>query len=356
MPAQLAKGLVITVTILVAAGIAVYENPHVKQWIQNSRRKIAVALHNLGDEINPRESSTDRRSTEDISMTEELGEEAEARRQKAREEILRRASILKARKNNSSVSVGSFDGLVDKDGRLKEQSKPPLLKEGESMAKATGVEVTSSHVVHRRPEDSPDLSRSISEMSPRISSEHRQAILDNIDRDRLRTTLSSETSSNHPSESLADLTPTSEIPDMDFSFASQSEILGRHRGQRDEHPSQSNYFSLASSLHPEDGEADFYYARPPNTDLNITVPNLQQQSRPQNPFEDPRETDSLQHVSTAVSVASSLSHIENGSFDPMSDGTLSDLGSVRDGTHTPASWSEVGSVTSSNDGLHNHPY
>ncbi|KKZ65300.1 hypothetical protein EMCG_08816 [[Emmonsia] crescens] len=361
MPAPLAKGLVITVTILLAAGFAVYENPQVKQWVRNSRRRIAIALHSLGDEINPQERSTDRRrSTEDISMSEELGEEAEARRQKARQEILRRASILEARKNKSSSgSVSSFDDLVDKDGRLKAQSKQskqsqqPSPKEGESQAQASGVEVTNSDTIHLRSGAISDLSKSISDLAPKISPEHRQAILDTIDRDRTCTTLHSETSSNHPSESLVDLTPTSEYPGMDFTQSEHSEIQSQGQGQREEPTSQSSYFSLASSQHTEDGDPDFYYARPPQTDQNTTAPNPPQHES-ENPFADQQGSHTIQSVSSAPSVTSSFSHIQNDPFDPMSDGTLSDLESIQDGTHTPASWSEVGSVVSSNDDNHHH--
>ncbi|KLJ11115.1 hypothetical protein EMPG_13566 [Blastomyces silverae] len=357
MPAPLAKGLVITVTILVAAGIAVYESPHVKQWLRNSRRKIAIALHSLGDEINPQERSTDRRPAADISMSEELGEEAEARRKKAREQILRRASILEARKNRSSSgSVGSFDDIVDKDGRLKAQSKQPqqpLSKDVESQAQASGVQVANPDTVHLRSGAFSDLSTSISDMAPKISAEHRQAILDNIDRDRIRTSLNSETSSHHPSESLVDLTPTSEHPGMDFTDFAHSEIQGQGQSQREDPTSQSSYFSLAASQHTEDGEPDFYYARPPPAaDQNSTAPPHPPQYESENPFADQQGSHTIQSVSSAPSIASSLSHIQNEPFERMSDGTLSDLESVHDGTHTPASWSEVGSVVSSNDGNH----
>ncbi|OJD25083.1 hypothetical protein ACJ73_03551 [Blastomyces percursus] len=360
MPAPLAKGLVITVTILLAAGIAVYESPHVKQWVRNSRRKIAIALHNLGDEINPQERSTDRRPADDISMSEDLGEEAEARRKKAREEILRRASILEARKNRSSSgSVGSFDDLVDKYGRLKAQStqpQQPLPKDIKPQAHASGVQVTNPDTVHLRSGAFSDLSTSISDMAPKISAEHLQAILDNIDRDRIRTTLNSETSSHHPSESLVDLTPTSENPGMDFPNFAHSDIQGQDQdqgqSQQEDPTSQSSYFSLASSQHTEDGEPDFYYARPPQADQNSTAPLHPLQYESENPFADQQRSHTIQSVSSAPSIASSLSHIQNDPFERMSDGTLSDLESVHDGTHTPASWSEVGSVVSSNDGNH----
>ncbi|KAK2748075.1 hypothetical protein FQN55_004626 [Onygenales sp. PD_40] len=340
MPAPLAKGIVITVTILVAAGIAIYESPQVKQWVRNSRRKIAVALHDLGDEINPPQGPDGRRNQEDISMIEDTSEEAETRRRKAREEIMRRASILEARKSRSSGSVGSFDDLVDQDGRLKNQSKGPSPKE-ESKAQASGVDV-GSDTVHRRSEAPSDISKSFSDLAPKISQEHRQAILDNINTGRPPSTLPSETSSNHPSESLVGLTPTSEFPDTDFAQAA-------HPDAQQGNLSQSGYFSLASSQHTEDGEPDFYYARPPEALQNATDQSTHQS---QNPFEDPQGAQTSHDVSSAPSIASSFSHIQNEPFDHMSDGTLSDFGSVDDGIRTPASWSEIGSVVSGDDGRH----
>ncbi|KAI9819775.1 MAG: hypothetical protein M1826_001084 [Phylliscum demangeonii] len=50
MPAPLAKGLVLAATVLVAAGLAIYENPDVQEWLERTRRKIASALYNVGDD------------------------------------------------------------------------------------------------------------------------------------------------------------------------------------------------------------------------------------------------------------------------------------------------------------------
>ncbi|TVY44566.1 hypothetical protein LSUB1_G000852 [Lachnellula subtilissima] len=47
------SGAIIVVGVAVAAAIAVYESPQARQFAEDVRRKIAVALHSLGDEINP---------------------------------------------------------------------------------------------------------------------------------------------------------------------------------------------------------------------------------------------------------------------------------------------------------------
>ncbi|PGH11518.1 hypothetical protein AJ80_07084 [Polytolypa hystricis UAMH7299] len=330
MPAPLAKGIVITVTIIVAAGIAVYESPKVREWVRDSRRKIAVALHSLGDEIHPGQLNPSRR--EDISMTEDLGEEAEERRRKARDDISRRAALLEAKRRNSSTCSSSFDNLVDRDGRLKHEEEGGEA-EG-SQGKATGVEIAPSESIHRRHEGVTDISRSISDFAPRMSPEHRQAILENIDRDRMQIVLpSSDVSSNHPSESLVDLTPRSELPESDQALesVSHSQLF----------PAQST----RSSTHTEDGEPDFYYAHPHQAENTTGTDNQQQ-----NPFGIQSQ---WTPVSSAPSVASDLSHIHHDPFDHVSnDGTLSEADDLRDAIHTPASWSEVGSVVSSNDGAH----
>ncbi|KUJ10252.1 uncharacterized protein LY89DRAFT_710629 [Mollisia scopiformis] len=52
-PNPAAVGVVVAVSIVAAAAIAVYESPQARQFAEDVRRKIAIALHSLGDEINP---------------------------------------------------------------------------------------------------------------------------------------------------------------------------------------------------------------------------------------------------------------------------------------------------------------
>ncbi|KAI9754840.1 MAG: hypothetical protein M1815_005411 [Lichina confinis] len=49
MPAPLAKGLIIAASVLVAAGIAVYEHPQVQEWFERTRRRIAVVINGPAD-------------------------------------------------------------------------------------------------------------------------------------------------------------------------------------------------------------------------------------------------------------------------------------------------------------------
>jgi len=47
------SGAIVVISVAVAAAIAVYESPQVRHYAEDVRRRIAIALHSLGDEINP---------------------------------------------------------------------------------------------------------------------------------------------------------------------------------------------------------------------------------------------------------------------------------------------------------------
>ncbi|KAL4888769.1 hypothetical protein BDV59DRAFT_188073 [Aspergillus ambiguus] len=287
MPSPVAKGLIITVSALVAAGIAVYESPQFRQWVDNSRRKIAVALHHLGDEIQPRNASPLR---QDISMTEEMGPEAEERRRIAREELQRRRSLLEEhRLRRKSSQPGTFDALVDENGNLLRTDSPDLETGGsaKSVANSTAVELSASQVVQRsgRPTDDGEASGAAS------------------DRDRLHISIPRAQS---PTSTLVEYTPTSEAPEDGFSTSTleRSEVIYEH----------------------------------PGTSSNATGRDLK------SPFSDLSD---LHERPSTPSTASSFSHIYESAVDGSSDGTVSDLGRST-GAATPA-WSEVGSVISNDD-------
>jgi hypothetical protein len=123
-------GIIIAASIVVAAGLAIYENEPLRLWLEERRRQIALAFYDFGDNINP---DTQSRSGESHS--------AEASRQR-RLEIVRRnraALIRRAREEGIAVDLDelsalgreqqemeqrrpsntSFDSLVRQDGTLR---------------------------------------------------------------------------------------------------------------------------------------------------------------------------------------------------------------------------------------------
>lgn len=321
-------------SVLVAAGIAVYESPQFRRWVDQSRRKLAVALYNLGDEIHPREALS-----QDISMTEEAGQDAIERRRKAREEIEQRRELMHSRRSTRSSSAAtSFDALVDQEGRLRSEDgnlieKPDGNNDESTVAHSTALDSSQVASLQKRggfPQP---------EGLTNARLEAQREMMDAMERDRIHLDipLPSETSSHHPSESLVDLTPTSEIPDMNQETLADSSTASSLHDQM----TNTEYFSTASLPNSTRDsivdQPEYYYVHPNQSEHSFT-----EISNPTNPF--------LDHdVSTASSAPGSLDHVHD---EIASDGTLSEWGHPTDGVLTPASWSEVGSVISSDDEHH----
>ncbi|CAC9890173.1 unnamed protein product, partial [Aureobasidium pullulans] len=172
MPAPLAKGILISLSILAAVGIAVYENsPQVKEWVEDQRRKITEFLRTFGDSLDPqtrREAeafayegrlpnqtreeaagtanavarATGRETTDDsisrrnrTSHGPQSPDEAEERRRLGREYLAKRNQEMldlkerqKMRRSTSDLSEKTppsptFDQLVNVDGSLKMNEK-----------------------------------------------------------------------------------------------------------------------------------------------------------------------------------------------------------------------------------------
>ncbi|KAF2401990.1 hypothetical protein EJ06DRAFT_529128 [Trichodelitschia bisporula] len=128
MPLPIAKGVIIVTSIVLAAGLAIYhEDERFREWIDSSRRKIAMTLHSLGDGINPRQH----RDSDDESDSPE----AEATRRRRRQEIIRMNRLELIRQAQSegiavdldelesmgtSAQGSGFDSIVMTDGTLRD--------------------------------------------------------------------------------------------------------------------------------------------------------------------------------------------------------------------------------------------
>lgn len=127
-------GIIIAASIVVAAGIALYESPQVRQWVDQSRRKLAVALHSLGDDIQPRRPS----ESSDEHYDRQRKRDEIVRRN--RNELIRRArdegiavdldelarigneNIEMAERRSRADRTKSFDDMVGSDGMLKQNA------------------------------------------------------------------------------------------------------------------------------------------------------------------------------------------------------------------------------------------
>lgn len=400
-------GIIITVSVLVAAGIAVYESPEIRRWLNNSRRRIAVALYNLGDEIHPTDTVRD-----DISLTEDTSEDAQARRQRARDEISQKAAILTSRRktstsppltssswpswsSNRESGVVSFDTLVDGEGKLRSSDNHDAKSTSNNdheftigdkgsgsngLGVSTAVDLESSmtsasakllprnvanSLSDNLQQHSEALFSSSSQNQPHALTESRlqaqSEMFEDIGHNRLGLTVpiitpEEEAWSHHTSESLIDLTPTSEFPGTDTGISDippDNLPLPQHQQLQQQQYGlvASEYFSLPSSpAHSTDtgSKPEYYYAHPSNHVIEAGAGPVTS-----NAFEN-----------HGHNLSSSLPSVQPGSLshhrdeddiphDVSSDGTLSDWGHPSSaGIATPASWSEVGSVVSGDDGHH----
>ncbi|KKK12693.1 hypothetical protein AOCH_000366 [Aspergillus ochraceoroseus] len=317
MPTPVAKGIIIGVAALVAAGIAVYESPQFRRWVNNSRRKLAMALHNLGDEISPGEMDSPLR---DISMVEEPGVAAEERRRIAREELQLRRSILEERQKwRSNASIGTFDTLVDEHGNLLDSRDQPET----SMANSTAVDLGAAQALQRGKQSGFSASASTLTNEDKPIYEH----------DRLQLSIPAP-QSRAPSVTAGDFTPVSEI-----SNNLSASVISQPSG--DEHRPRS----ASSSSHTEGGFSEVIYAHPES----IANGSIQEARSPFSDLEGLSFAQERPATPATPSTADGYSHI---AMDASSDGTLSDMEGSVHGIMTPASWSEVGSEVSSDE--YNH--
>ncbi|KAL4900331.1 hypothetical protein BDW74DRAFT_162101 [Aspergillus multicolor] len=316
MPTPVAKGIIIGVAALVAAGIAVYESPQFRRWMNNSRRKLAMTLHNLGDDIHPGDGDSQLRH--DISMMEEIGPAADERRRIAREEIQRRRSVLEERRRKkSNESLGTFDTLVDENGHLLD-----LQEQGNPVAKSTGVDLGVSQPTHRGQQpDTPVAESTV--LFEAVSAPEQEKLRLSIPAPRSRAS----------SVAGADFTPVSKVSEFMASAVSR-------QSSRDERPRSS------ASSYTEGAFSEVIYAHPDS----VTNGHAEDARSPFSDLEGLRFNQSRPATPSTPSTADNFSHIAvDASSD---DGILSEFEGSIGRVLTPASWSEVGSDVSSDEYRH----
>ncbi|KAG8526488.1 uncharacterized protein KY384_008688 [Bacidia gigantensis] len=330
MPAPLAKGLLLSFSFLFAAGLAVYDsNPQIRQWIDDNRRRVAVALHGLGDEVAP---GTDDRNATDASTREHESPEAVERRRRARQDILERGRLMEERRRAADQAKPkmSFDDLVDKDGSLKrEESSEAFTSAAETHMEETGLrhratetnatmagssfanpfddETMMEHLRSgtEQPQSVEDLSRTSTPtlpasppVPPKPAAYQPRNLL--IDTDQ---------TSSHPSEQLINLTPTT----SHFSAAIDLATLR----QSEQNTSQDTFMSVHEWAQDQSTQS-----------LHSPLESISNSSSHANDATEGSVTDSLDFVS------------QMGTEDGES---ASDLG---EGISTPSTWTEVGSMVS----------
>ncbi|KAF1835947.1 hypothetical protein BDW02DRAFT_567549 [Decorospora gaudefroyi] len=346
MPAPLAKGLIIAASVLVAAGIAIYESPQVRQWADQTRRKIAIALHSLGDEIQPRRPS-------------ETHDDFEARKRR-RQELIRRNRnelIRRAREEGVAVDLDELARIGDEDAEMAERrsradrtksfddmvGSDGMLKDG---TKATGMDTSNGHVTKRGAAGFAAGSAVAAAMANPFSDD--QVLLDPTDKDEApspkpftytepgtrESSATIEADPVSPPPTTGPLIDTT--PDPDHSLPETHPPT-----QQDIDPAAAtqSFYSFTSSTEDEPHPS----ADPTNEAEHISTGTLTPRSertsasdnmaRPHTPQNDHDHDDARSEIFS-----------EAGFTDTFSEGGFSEFEDAnRRGVLTPSSWTDVGS-------------
>ena len=307
-----------------------YENPQIREWIDRSRQKIAMALYSLGDDIHPRSISASRN---DVSMHEEMTDHALARRRQAVAELMERGRVMEERRRRRHEAQRATEAQNDNVAKPVEQD---VLSKDATRAWTTSAEIGASTtpISEQQSNGKPGPVRLHSLQLPSqsqdllISPEYDNSFETSYE-EEMRNAWSMPSidrplrpASSHESESLLDLTPSSELaPDPDFSVPQRQSGRNGPRSRSISSHTMSN------------GDSEYYYAHPDN------------------PL-DPIPTDSTgfaqspQHTaaSSVSSVADSVDLVHASDAEEDGDSAFSEIG---DGMRTPASaWTDVDSVIS----------
>lgn len=334
-------GVIIAASVLVAASIAAYENPQIREWFEKSSQKVALAFKSLGDDIHGRKRSR----TEDTSMHEDEDEKAEERRRLARHEIMEKGRILQEKRKqprSDNVRSPSFDSLVDEDGKLREQptetnpwAASSSIERNETGGLRARLETSQVHESVNSPTALRQLipeqsdAAAISAIEP-WESQYEQEMRNAWNLDLPPRDIGAP--SSHHSESLIDLTPTTEeFPDPDYSVPSLQDVP-----RAIEH---SDYFSTTASEHA-DSQAS------PDKQQNGDAFSHSVSSLESGSVNSPAI---ISHAASShASLASSTVDIAHSEAESTEDDDMSD--EFGDGIRTPGSvWTEVGSSVSGDE-------
>jgi hypothetical protein len=389
-------GLIITASVLVAAGIACYENDTIREWILNYRRKLAVALHSLGDEISPpsrpRSNSEDndeasgparRQRREEIVRLNRLEMIRQAREEGIAvdlDELVKLGEAEDARAIGSPTAPGrhqSFDDLVAADGTLRQPE----------MSQTTGTDTGASGVRHRGP-GARGLDSGIRLANPFDDEAQvlfdRELIGNSVHDEKSRESReSTRTLSPRPMESSLTESQYYSEDEMEAQIEEavrrslQDDTINKHPAAQDDDDDDMDVDPPVSV--PQSLESSYYYAPPPNVhqppasaqSLYSSAMEAMLQANLQNaPADDADDeahtpTGTLTPTEDGQSTAASLvdsqaedigrmsdfqSMVDEDEMDARSEATSEAFSVV--GASTPGSWTDVESEAGEEDGHH----
>lgn len=376
----LASGAVVAVSVAVATAVAIYESPELRRYADDVRRRIAVALHSMGDNINPahREPLFNRPEDADGFLESRRGPGAEdgvdadeETRRRQREELLYWNSVrlekqAKEERERESIELKETEKPATSRDRPRGTSFDDFLRQDENAERGTFVFNTGADtraandgLRHRGQQSSQVLS--LPYTNPFADEHH-------IDTEELNANASivgptvddfsdiySATTRDDQTNKVP-LTPEpvaavlfdaeaapEAAPEPARSETQSSATLDRElgpnefmtAGQEDRHDAYTSIQAWAENSSP-----DFYSPLPVTPTGPISEPELVSDGQL-------TPTDSMSIIGSVDDVADVANDAESSRDGET--GRYYDVLSESEGMMTPASWSEVGSVISESD-------
>ncbi|KAM5348048.1 hypothetical protein ACJ41O_007872 [Fusarium nematophilum] len=363
----LASGAVVAVSVAVATAVAIYESPELRRYADDVRRRIAVALHAMGEGIEPphREPLFNRPEDADGFLESRRGPGAEGgvdadeeTRRRQREELLYWNSVMleKQEKEKREKEAAEEARPAITEGRQRGSSFDDFLRQDESAERGTyvfntGADVRAADEGLRRRGDGP---RGFSSLYTNpFADEHHidaQEMEDDMEASRHISPENDEVSDIYSATTrdeneahaaaldaaLVDIDPTPARSETASSATLERE-LGPDEymtaGQEDRDEAYASIQAWAQNSSPE-----FYSPLPVTPTAPMSEPEVLSDDGMLTP------TDSVSLVGSADDVANDAQSSRDGET-----GRYYDVMSESSGMATPASWSEVGSVISESD-------
>ncbi|KAI1383147.1 uncharacterized protein F4822DRAFT_94015 [Hypoxylon trugodes] len=369
---------VVALSVAVAAAIAVYESPELQRMANDLRRRIAVALHSLGDSVSPADRQNLFNRPEDaegffrsrgVNFNAETGAEPgvdadDETRRRQREELMYWNAVREQKMEKEQNIFDSSEFTSRPRASTRGSSFDDFLREDGNAEKGTYVFQTGSQpqniegLLRRRGEGARGLNQSI--YTNPFTDEHgidehvafENSLIDPERDERDSDIYSASTQLGVKSEipqsltlspaPVADVPPLVNIDDQTLNTpVVQAQPSERELGP-DEYMTagqddrQDAYSSIQAWAH-DASTASFYSPLPVSPAAPISEPELISDG-----MLTPTDSASLSGSGEDIGdeAASARSWPENRPFDVMSDD---------DGMMTPASWTEVGSVVSESE-------
>ncbi|TDZ40575.1 hypothetical protein C8035_v005518 [Colletotrichum spinosum] len=375
----LASAGVIAVSVAVAAAIAIYESPELRRYAEDLRRRIAIALHSLGENIDPAADDQYRspvfnRPEDAEGFLESRGGAADAgvdaddeTRRRQREELLYWNAVRVAKQEKEKMEAGlSASGELPPAAPVRGRSFDDFMRQDETSEKGTFVFNTGANIrgddeglVRRRggaaaAEGVRGLNASLyanpfadeNQIDPEEF--HTTDEPDHISpgRDEVMSDIYSATTRDNDEPAPRDATAIPPLPALvdvtERSHSSQqserSATLDRQldeqeymtAGQEDREDAYASIQAWAQGSSP----SNFYSPLPMSPPVPMSEPELVSDG-------ELTPTDSASLAGSGEDVANDAASSRAGDT-----GRYYDVLSESEGMMTPASWSEVGSVVS----------